>query len=528
VIGQRFGNYRAVSLLGEGGMGAVYLAEHPQIGRRVAVKVLRPEMIREQQLLVRFLNEARAANAIRHPNIIEVLDSGTTPEGVPYLVMELLEGEVLSARIRRAGKLPLREAMEFAYQTASALAAAHGKGIVHRDLKPDNLFVVPHPGDPGAREMIKVLDFGIAKLQTLPTGGGMQTRTGMLMGTPVYMSPEQCLGTRAVDHRSDLYSLGIIMFEMLAGRPPFVSEGFGELVNMHLNVRPPSLRDLNADVTAPIEGLIMKALEKSPEARQRSATELQMDIRNAAGQSVMMRGISSPDLLSETMPGNTAGARAAAVTIPAPAKQGSGPVVGSTTMSGSTGERHAPTVKTRGNRGLLAGAGVLAVLLGVGAWIAAKKVGPAGAGGANAQRAEEAGDPRTGGGTAQPDKKVAAAVQLNIDSDPSGASVTEEGTGKKLGQTPLMLVRPAADQNLNLLLDKPGFVSSTLVLNLAHDARELVKLPAVAAPPPPADLRPVGSDGHVRPEPRPHAAEHSKKDHPHHPAVQQEEEPAKL
>jgi serine/threonine protein kinase len=148
VIGQRFGNYRAVSLLGEGGMGAVYLAEHPQIGRRVAVKVLRPEMIRDPQLLVRFLNEARAANAIRHPNIIEVLDSGTTPEGVPYLVMELLEGEVLSARIRRVGKVPLREALEFSYQTASALAAAHAKGIVHRDLKPDNLFVIADPADP--------------------------------------------------------------------------------------------------------------------------------------------------------------------------------------------------------------------------------------------------------------------------------------------------------------------------------------------------------------------------------------------
>src|SRR3569832_2115828 len=167
-------------------MGAVYLAENTQIGRRVAVKVLRPEMIREPQLRVRFLNEARAANAIRHPNIIEVLDSGTTPEGVPYLVMELLEGEVLSARIRRAGKLPVREEMEFAYQTASALAAAHGKGIVHREQKPDNLFVVPHPGDPSAREMVKVLDCGFAKLQTLPTGGGIQTRTGMLMGTPVY------------------------------------------------------------------------------------------------------------------------------------------------------------------------------------------------------------------------------------------------------------------------------------------------------------------------------------------------------
>ena len=520
VIGQRFGNYRALSLLGEGGMGAVYLAEHPQIGRRVAVKVLRPEMIREQQLLVRFLNEARAANAIRHPNIIEVLDSGTTPEGVPYLVMELLEGEVLSARIRRAGKLPVREAMEFAYQTASALAAAHSKGIVHRDLKPDNLFVVPHPSDPSAREMIKVLDFGIAKLQTLPTGGGMQTRTGMLMGTPVYMSPEQCLGTRAVDHRSDLYSLGVIMFEMLAGHPPFVSEGFGELVNMHLNVRPPSLRDLNGEVTAPIEGLIMKALEKSPDARQRSATELQMDIRNAAGQSVMMRGISSPDLLSETMRGNTAGARAAAVTMPAPAKVG----IGSTTMSGSTGERHAPTVKTKSNRGLLFAGAALVALLAGGGWLVMKRGQTLRPGGTKTVSADRSTDPGTG--ATQPADKTTATVQLNIDSDPSGASVRDVDTGKALGLTPLMLVRPAADKTLTLLVEKDAFVATTLALSQARDARETVKLAAVK-PPPGGDMRPPGNHD-LRPEVHPHPAEHPKKDHPHHPAARQEDEPAKL
>jgi len=501
-------------------MGAVYLAEHPQIGRRVAVKVLRPEMIREPQLLVRFLNEARAANAIRHPNIIEVLDSGTTPEGVPYLVMELLEGEALSARIRRVGKLPLREAMEFAFQAASALAAAHGKGIVHRDLKPDNLFLVPYPSDPG-REMIKVLDFGIAKLQTLPTGGGMQTRTGMLMGTPVYMSPEQCLGTRAVDHRSDIYALGIIMFEMLAAHPPFVSEGFGELVNMHLNVRPPSLRDLNAEVTAPIEAVIMKALEKSPEARQRSATELQLDIRNAAGDSVMMRGISSPDLLSETMRGNTAGARAAAPTMPTPVKVG----VGSTTMSGSTGERHAPTVKTRSNRGLLVGGVLVVALLAAGGWLAAKKAGLGGRGGTKTATADRSLDP--GAGAAQPDQKSRATIQLNIDSEPSGASVMDVAGGTSLGSTPLMLVRPAADRMLTVRVEKPGFAPSTLELSLARDTREMVNLAAVT--PPPASHGESAAH-QAKPNERPkRAPEHAvPKDHPHHPAAQQEDEPAKL
>ena len=160
--------------------------------------------------------------------------------------MELLEGESLGTRLRQNGALPIATALDFAYQTASALGAAHAKGIVHRDLKPDNLFVVPDPHD-ATRERIKVLDFGIAKLQQGSVADSVKTRTGTLMGTPIYMSPEQCRGTRAVDHRSDIYSLGVIFYEMLVGQPPFVSEGFGELVNMHLNVPPASARSKRRD-----------------------------------------------------------------------------------------------------------------------------------------------------------------------------------------------------------------------------------------------------------------------------------------
>src|SRR6185295_10181512 len=243
MIGQSFGNYRAVSLLGEGGMGVVYLAEHPEIGRKVAVKVLHRDYARDESLLGRFLNEARAANAIRHPNIIEILDSGVLGDGTPFLVMELLEGQSLGGRLRSTGALAISTALDFAYQTASALGAAHKKGIVHRDLKPDNLYLVADPNDP-ERERIKVLDFGIAKLQQGASGAdSVKTRTGTLMGTPIYMSPEQCRGTKAVDHRSDMYSLGVIVYEMLVGHPPFVSEGFGELVNMHLNVQPTPARN---------------------------------------------------------------------------------------------------------------------------------------------------------------------------------------------------------------------------------------------------------------------------------------------
>src|SRR5262245_40165668 len=161
MIGQTFGNYRVTELIGEGGMGVVYLAEHPGIGRRAAVKILRPGLTDNPEIARRFFNEARAANAIRHPGIVEVFDCGTLPSGVSYIVMELLEGENLAARLRQVGQMPVPEARRIAGQTASALAAAHAAGIVHRDLKPDNLFLVPDERD-SSSEMVKVLDFGIA------------------------------------------------------------------------------------------------------------------------------------------------------------------------------------------------------------------------------------------------------------------------------------------------------------------------------------------------------------------------------
>ena len=209
MIGHWFGNYRALSVLGEGGMGAVYLAEHPGIGRRVAIKVLHKKLIHDSQHVRRFVNEARAANAIRHPNIVEILDSGTTEAGIPYLVMELLEGESLCDRLSRK-PLELGQALEIARQTASALHAAHGQGIVHRDLKPANLFLVPDSRVEG-RERVKVLDFGIAKLQTGRPADQVKTQTGMMLGTPAYMSPEQCLGTRP---------RGRAQRPLLAGRDP--------------------------------------------------------------------------------------------------------------------------------------------------------------------------------------------------------------------------------------------------------------------------------------------------------------------
>ena len=215
LVGMRINNYEVKSLLGEGGMGAVYIAQHPVIDRKVAVKVLKREFAENQALVHRFFNEARAANAIRHPNIIVVLDVGTLADGLPYLIMPLLEGESLAARIGRSGRLSVGDAVEHASQAASALAAAHRKRNVHRDLKPDNIFLVPDLETPG-RERVKILDFGIAKLSQELSGTGARTGTGAVMGTPPYMSPEQCRGiTSEIDQRTDIYALGIILYEIL-------------------------------------------------------------------------------------------------------------------------------------------------------------------------------------------------------------------------------------------------------------------------------------------------------------------------
>jgi len=218
--GHLFGNYRIVRLLGEGGFGEVYLAENPLIERRAAVKVLHTAVAQDSELVRRFLNEARAASAIRHRNIIEVFDAGVTPEGAPYILMEFLEGVLLQRRLAERGRLTLPQTLEIARQAGSALAAAHAAGIVHRDLKPENLFLVPDLGPPGG-ERVKILDFGIAKIKRAGgTGGTLRTQTGLIMGSPAYMSPEQCKDSADVDLRSDIYSFAIIVYEMLTGRTP--------------------------------------------------------------------------------------------------------------------------------------------------------------------------------------------------------------------------------------------------------------------------------------------------------------------
>jgi len=272
VKGTIVGSYRILDTISVGGMGTVYRAEHTLIGRLAAVKILHPELCTNRDIVNRFFNEAKTTTSIKHPGIVEVFDFGYMPSGHAYLIMEFLEGMPLSHRVAARGAIPEGEAALLLRSVCIALSAAHDKGVVHRDLKPDNIFVMPDP-DSVLGERTKILDFGIAKLTDIGLAG-TATKTGAVMGTPTYMSPEQCRGTGDVDHRADLYSIGCMFYELVAGRPPFVRNGAGELIGSHLFVDPEPPSHHVAGLSPEAEALIMTLLAKQPEARVQSAKEL--------------------------------------------------------------------------------------------------------------------------------------------------------------------------------------------------------------------------------------------------------------
>jgi serine/threonine-protein kinase len=274
--GQRVGSYRIARLIGEGGMGRVYLAVQPEIGSRVAVKVLSGDATAGSASVERFFAEARAVNVIRHENIVSVLDLSRLPDGRPYIVMEYLEGAALSTLIAERGALPLGALTRALGEVLDALAAAHEKGIVHRDLKPDNIFITR-----GGRA--KVLDFGIAKLKPELLSMEAHTSTGALLGTPHYMSPEQAQG-RPAEPRSDLYSVGVILFEGATGTRPFDASSLYELLKQHIEHPPPSPRSMRGDLPPAYEAVILRALDKSLARRFQNARELSAALAEA-GQS---------------------------------------------------------------------------------------------------------------------------------------------------------------------------------------------------------------------------------------------------
>jgi len=265
VVGAVIGNYQIVGKLGEGGMGVVYLGQHTLLGRRAAIKVLLPVLSARPDIVNRFFNEARAVTSISDPGIVQIHDFGYHTDGSAYIVMEFLDGEALDRRLARHGRLAPFEALRLCRQIAASLAAAHAQHIIHRDLKPENVFLVPD-GEVAAGERTKILDFGIAKLAD-DHPGKLKTNTGMLVGTPAYMSPEQCRGLSTIDHRSDIYSLGCVLFHLLTGRPPFEGEGPGDILSSHIREHAPAPSALAPGISPGVDALVSRCLAKSPDDR---------------------------------------------------------------------------------------------------------------------------------------------------------------------------------------------------------------------------------------------------------------------
>jgi serine/threonine-protein kinase len=282
LIGLTIGNYQIKSKLGEGGMGSVYLAEHPLIGKQVALKVLHQEFASNRDVVARFFTEAKSVNDIQHPNIVDIVDYGELHiDGgteMVYFIMEFLDGDSLANLIRQHAPLPPERALSIAMQIADALGASHQNGVVHRDLKPDNVILIKRGRQ---TDFAKVLDFGIAKL-TGDQPGSRRTRTGIVMGTPAYMSPEQCEGRGNVDHRTDIYALGILLYEMITGRVPFTGEGYGEVLVQHLTQAPTRPSTIRA-VSPHVEMIVLKALEKNPLARYPSMEEFMKALADPVG-----------------------------------------------------------------------------------------------------------------------------------------------------------------------------------------------------------------------------------------------------
>ncbi len=267
--------YRVIRRIGEGGMGIVYEVEHVVIEKRLALKVLRDDYSSRPEVVARFRQEAKSASRIGNEHIVDISDFGETPGGASYFVMELLDGEDLANVLAREGTLPLSRAADIVTQCARALAAAHTKGIVHRDMKPENVFLTKRESRP---DFVKIVDFGIAKMSDIETEGqpGRKlTKTGMIFGTPEYMSPEQAAG-KSLDHRVDIYALGVIFFELLTGRVPFSGDTFMGVLTQHMFEAPPALVAANPNLKVPdsVEQFVRRALAKDAGDRFQTCDEL--------------------------------------------------------------------------------------------------------------------------------------------------------------------------------------------------------------------------------------------------------------
>jgi serine/threonine-protein kinase len=485
LIGARVGSYTVIREVGAGGMGRVYLAEHELIGKQAAIKVLHPRYSSDPEIVNRFFNEARAASRLKHPGVVDVYDFGHTQSGSAFIVMEYLEGETLALGLRQEGQLQPALVVELARQIASTLAVAHDRGIVHRDLKPDNIFLVADSVAPcGLR--VKILDFGVAKL-TDGSNSGAGTRANAIIGTPKYMSPEQCRGAGHVDHRCDIYSLGCVMFEMITGSPPFVAEGAGDIIAAHLVTPPPTL-----DATAPaaLAKLIARMLIKNPAERVQSMSEVVSALGRVEAPAI---DLGTTHLVAKARLPRSAVSDAA---------RSSG---GSSTLGGAASEitslprgTSAPPSRTRvvaigASIGVLLAGGII-----TGSLLRARpspttQASPSLSAPVQTAAAHRAAPGEAAAETAAPapaqlpvpeveapkpaEAPQAKRVTLKIDSQPSQADVFRLADGARVGKTPFRSTFAASDGEAVYMLRKKGYRGIEVAVRRDRDTAQVVTLP---------------------------------------------------
>ena len=491
LIGRRIGNYEIKAQIGEGGMGTVYLGEHPLIGKRVAIKVLLEELVAKQDVVSRFFNEAKAVNDIGHLNIVDVVDfgkiTGDRGEEVVYFIMEFLDGEALSSRIRRAG-LPFRDTVHIMQQYCSALAASHQKGIVHRDLKPENIFLIGRGGD---KNFVKLLDFGIAKLTSDGGTNSHKTRTGLVIGTPTYMSPEQCEGKGLIDHRSDVYSLGIVMFELLTGVVPFPGEGFGEVLVKHLTQEPPKPTTVNPNLPPALESIVLHAIEKDRNQRFQTMNEFLAALENPEAHLAQWKALpgysASSAATLQTMPAVKQGRTLALDDRAAPAAPGGPPRP--TTLEGAAAEVTFPPTRVPRNRApLIAVAAAVLALAGVGGYLglsSSKKAEP--------EPATSAPPPEAPAPKTVTPPPAGDEISVQVVSDPLGAKVYRADKSEAETQTtPITFKMHRGAPPFDIQLRAEGYAPETRTITSDESVKLVVSLaklqpaaPRVEAPPPP-------------------------------------------
>ncbi len=469
-------NYRILGPIGQGGMGTVYLAEHPFIGRKAAVKVLKADFAAVPDVVERFMNEARAAHAIHHPNIIDIIDVGRLPSTLPYLMMEFLEGGSLGDRIARQGRRSVDEAIELATQTAGALAAAHDKGIVHRDLKPDNIFVIPDPSNPSGMR-VKILDFGIAKLRADVAINHKTTTNGTRMGSPYYMSPEQWGGQpNEIDGRTDIYALGIVLFEMLAGAPPFVADRQEDLMIAHVMQPLPSLRAANPLVPEGLEAVIVKATAKKRDERFATMADMQVALRTSR----VPAGIAPVAATIVMAPKDRSSVPAQPLPTPPPIelpiRSGRLTTLGGAAVQAGGGSTAVVSEQVRGKFKL---------------WIPVAAIAAAATAFlifAKAKNSEPA-----------PGQQPSAQVHVQITSVPPGAHATDLTRGGVLGTTPFDVVVDRRTTPIEVVLELPGFEPKRISVSLEGDFHAEEQLQHLASPSPAPGPPPTPAAGEDKP-----------------------------